>query len=421
MATNPKEFPERFIDLKRQIVDSGPKGQGDFIAAWNELLRELAIARKNFKDKGSEYIPQVEFEELNSLTPEKTEEIKKCGCVVVKNVVDDEDAIKWKEAVKDYISANPSIPGFPEENKQFFHMYWSKSQVKARSHPNVLATQNWLNSFYRADDSASLKTPLVYADRLRIRQPGPTWEHHPPHVDGGAIERWEDPGLRNVFDEILKGNWKAHDPYDLEKRLKANSNIYGRPGQARWLALSDTRPNEGTIQFFPDVKLSNAYLIMRPFFRLVSPLVAEDPLDEKNWEFDVSYPDFPGITYDGEFFFGPRPTDATHPHLKVSESMISVPHVKPGDMVFWHCDLIHAVEFDHKGMNDSSVMYIPAAPGTPKNWSYIERQKEHFLRGAPPPDFPQNDGEIGFKDLANEGDFLSELGKRAMGLGIVSA
>jgi hypothetical protein len=56
-------------------------------------------------------IPQVEFEELSTLTPEKVEEIKIRGCVVIKNVVDDEDAIKWKEAVKDYVSANPSIPG----------------------------------------------------------------------------------------------------------------------------------------------------------------------------------------------------------------------------------------------------------------------------------------------------------------------
>jgi hypothetical protein len=50
-------------------------------------------------------------------------------------------------------------------------------------------------------------------------------------ISGGAIERWEDPGFRAVYAEILKGNWKAHDPYDLQARLKVNSNIYGRPSQ----------------------------------------------------------------------------------------------------------------------------------------------------------------------------------------------
>ena len=34
-----------------------------------------------------------------------------------------------------------------------------------------------------------------------------------------------------------------------------------------WLALSNTAPGEGTLQVFPDVLLSNAYLIMRPFFK----------------------------------------------------------------------------------------------------------------------------------------------------------
>ena len=33
-----------------------------------------------------------------------------------------------------------------------------------------------------------------------------------------------------------------------------------------WLALSETAPNEGTLQVFPNVMLSNAYMIIRPFF-----------------------------------------------------------------------------------------------------------------------------------------------------------
>jgi len=52
---------------------------------------------------------------------------------------------------------------------------------------------------------------------------------------------------------------------------------------------------------------------------------------------DVSHPDFPGILRKGDHFVGPRINDESHPHLQVSASMVSVPHVKPGDMVFWHC------------------------------------------------------------------------------------
>ena len=52
---------------------------------------------------------------------------------------------------------------------------------------------------------------------------------------------------------------------------------------------------------------------------------------------DVSHPDFPGIQREGGYFINPQIDDESHPHLQVSASMISVPHVKPGDMVFWHC------------------------------------------------------------------------------------
>jgi hypothetical protein len=51
---NPVIFPERFVDLKRQLVDSGPEGKAKFVEAWHELLEELAVIRKSFKEKGSD-------------------------------------------------------------------------------------------------------------------------------------------------------------------------------------------------------------------------------------------------------------------------------------------------------------------------------------------------------------------------------
>lgn len=66
---------------------------------------------------------------------------------------------------------------------------WTKSQVRARAHPNVLETTKWLNQMYhvRGEEKVSevdLTTPLSYADRFRIRHPGVQWDAHPPHIDG---------------------------------------------------------------------------------------------------------------------------------------------------------------------------------------------------------------------------------------------
>ena len=61
-------------------------------------------------------------------------------------------------------------------------------------------------------------------------------------------------------------------------------------------------------------------------------------------------------------------------------------------------------------------MYIPAVPLTPQNQEYIERQKETFLSGARPPDFPKGKGESNFVGVATVHDVVGKAGRRAMGL-----
>ncbi|THH00343.1 hypothetical protein EW026_g2172 [Hermanssonia centrifuga] len=98
---------------------------------------------------------------------------------------------------------------------------------------------------------------------------------------GGAIERWEDENFRSCFADILSGNWRQHDPYDLKGRINARSSLYDREGQATvfrtyqgWLAFRSSRT----------FLLANAYIILRPFFTPVADIKG-DPLDRTNWKF----------------------------------------------------------------------------------------------------------------------------------------
>ena len=54
-------------------------------------------------------IPQVEFDKLQTLTKEEIEAIKRKGSVLVKNVVDDAQAIQWREDLKKYVKTNPVV------------------------------------------------------------------------------------------------------------------------------------------------------------------------------------------------------------------------------------------------------------------------------------------------------------------------
>lgn len=47
---------------------------------------------------------------------------------------------------------------------------------------------------------------------------------------------------------------------------------------------------------------------------------------------------------------------------------------------------------------------------------YVAQQRDSFLKGVPPPDFPGGSGESQFVDKATTKDILSDSGRLAMGL-----
>lgn len=67
-------------------------------------------------------------------------------------------------------------------------------------------------------------------------------------------------------------------------------------------------------------------------------------------------------------------------------------------------------------------MYIPAVPLTPMNKQYIDVQRETFLRGVHPPDYPATTrDEHEFIGTGKVEDIKSVQGKIAMGLPIAVA
>ena len=102
-------------------------------------------------------------------------------------------------------------------------------------------------------------------------------------------------------------------------------------------------------------------------------------------------------------------------HQLLLNALVPIPKVQPGDTVWWHPDVIHAVEDHHQGSDYSNVMYIGAAPDCEKNRTFLPKQADAFLHGQSCPDFAPEDYEVDFVGRAQLSN-LTELGRLQMGL-----
>ncbi|KAF2012423.1 DUF1479-domain-containing protein [Aaosphaeria arxii CBS 175.79] len=410
---------ERFRDLKRNLTAGF---EDEIQRSWDNLVEVLKARTEEVATKRDSIIPQINFTDIRtgSVHPSNIDAIRRTGVAVVRGVIPRDLTETLLAEVREYFAVN-TFKGFPSnaDKKVVYESYWSPSQVKARSHPNMLTTQSWMSQLYTAgvNQKVDLTTPLSYCDRVQIRPPGDKQFSLSPHVDGGGVERWEDAAYNHVYRKIFQGKWQEYDPWDLSGRLDANMNMYDGPGGCSvfrtfqgWLGLSQHGPNQGTLVVHPILQPSTAYWMLRPFFKPTR----KGSLD--GWKFSLDDEDGNILLHGANPGTAQEHNPDNHPHLMLSETMIPYPTVEPGDTVFWSADTIHGTEPENTGNEDACVFYIPSVPLTPSNAQYIALQRDSFLKGVPPPDFPGGTGESTFSDRAKVEDVVGESGRSAMGL-----
>jgi len=95
---------------------------------------------------------------------------------------------------------------------------------------------------------------------------------------------------------------------------------------------------------------------------------------------------------------------SSHPRLRLRDCMVNIPRMHPGDTVWWHCNMLHAVEVEHLGDNDASVAYVAANPTTETNKVYMKKQAGAFLDGGRVP------GDFTTDCVEKEGEFKRWVG-----------
>ena len=391
LKSKSKNYIENFLEIEKFITD-------EIIS-----IEELNKNNKNI-------IPEVKFDDLKLNLKDLTLEVKKRGCVVIRDVFDDNLIIQMNKDLEQYIEENnyyedqkkkADIDKYFSDLKsgkpQIFGLYWSKPQVNIRQSIELDVVKKWLNQLWTSkQNNESIFDPnheLVYADRVRRREPGDSTLGLSPHCDAGSVERWIDKGYQAVYEKIFADNFKEYDPFDAAYRNKtkeiespAVSHVF-RTFQG-WVALTEQGPGDGTLQLIPIAK-SMAYILTRALL---------DDVDEKDL---CSSMPARALSVNSKY------------HSLLLRGLVSIPKMNPGDTVWWHPDVVHAVEDHHTGKGYSNVVYVGSTPYCEKNLVYAKKQSQKFLQGKSPPDFAAEDYEVAYKNRATIKD-LTPLGKKQL-------
>ena len=405
-----------FDDIDNQIKSAKEilkKKSKDYIQNFNNIKRYIDIEIeeiKRSKDLNQSIIPEINFDSIEGNNEELIKKVKQRGCVIVRNVFNAQVINTLNKELEDYININDYYTDQKKKSDldkyfsdlksgkpQIFGLYWSKTQIEIRHSEQMAKVKKWLNNLWvYENDEYKVFDPnreLSYADRVRRREPGDDTLGLSPHCDAGSVERWTDSSYQKIYKDIFSDNFINYDPFDAKYRDRVIE--FESPAVAHvfrtfqgWTALTEQGPNDGTLQLIPIAK-GMAYILTRAL------------LD------DVSENELCGSK------LGKALSVNKEYHELLLKGLVSIPKMRPGDTIWWHPDVVHAVEDKHLGKNYSNVVYVGATPYCKKNLDYTVKQTKKFLEGRSPPDFAPEDYEINYNGRVKL-ENLSSLAKKQL-------
>ena len=412
MTTSDIDIASFIANAKKELC--GSSSVSGHFATVRDVMRREVDRVADLQAKTGAVVPELSYAAIrdNQVSNTDLDTIRQCGCLIVRNVFPRQQAEDWNIELGEYLESNNYLEcakqkagmdnyfgDLEDAVPQIYGVYWSRPQVLARQAESMATTKRFLNRLWDTSAPAGPEFDpdfdYSYADRTRRREPGDSTLGLSPHMDTGSYERWVDPAFQKIYGKIFAGQFDQYDPWQAAYRTQTRE--FSSPAVSSmfrtfqgWTALTEQGPTDGTLQLLPVAKAIGYVLL-----RALQDDIPDNELCLAN----------PGRAL--------GVSEEWHPDLM--PGIVPIQTVAPGDTVWWHPDVVHAVGNEHHGKDYASVIYIGASPACQKNRAYALRQAASFTTGKSAPDFAAEDYEVDFKGRATIDD-LTELGRAQMAL-----
>ena len=132
-----------YADIKQQIgID---KNEADIF--FNKIKRQLKKQIEKVKERSNEIIPETTFQRIinnnGHLSESNIRKVQKRGILIVRNTIPQKETLNMMSDILDYMDKN-----YMYQANNFSHtaheVFWSKPQMEARQHPNMIKIQKAL-------------------------------------------------------------------------------------------------------------------------------------------------------------------------------------------------------------------------------------------------------------------------------------
>ena len=225
------------IDIKKvkEELRNHSKNYKENFAKIEKFIKTEIQEILNLKKNNKSIIPEISINEIDQKKTKVIEDIKKRGCVIIRDVFEDKFIENLNLELEKYIDENnyyddqrkkadldKYFSDLKSGKPQIYGLYWSKAQIEIRHSEQMAKVKKWLNNLWIYENSEykvfDPNKELSYADRVRRREPGDDTLGLSPHCDAGSIERWTDSYYQKIYRDIFSDNFEKYNPFEAKYR-----------------------------------------------------------------------------------------------------------------------------------------------------------------------------------------------------------